>query len=162
MGPGERDVDRRAGPADADLRGLGRPHAAGHAGPAGGGGGDGERAGAAVRGVPAGDLAAPQGARAGGAGRAHARGAVAAEPVAGRSLGRGGRLAARSPSHVGRPDGPARGAPAPDRRGRLTWLTRLARLTRSASPASSTPRGSGCSGPGPTRTTWRSGSARRR
>jgi hypothetical protein len=33
---------------------------------------------------------------------------------------------------------------------------------RSASPASSTPRGSGCSRPGPTPTTWRSGSARRR
>src|SRR5690242_10537632 len=108
------DADRPGRPADPDLRRAGRPHPAGHARPAGVGGGHRQPAGRTVRRLAAGDLAAPQGARTGRSRRPDPRGPVATQPAAGRPDRRGRRLAPGPTADLGLPDGPARGAPAPD------------------------------------------------
>src|SRR4051794_10680755 len=77
--------------------------------------GDGQRAGRAVPGEPAGDLAPPEGARARRADRPQPGGAVAAEPDAGRPARRGDGVDAVPQADLGGPDGPARRAPAPER-----------------------------------------------
>src|SRR2546425_1990226 len=85
--------------------------------------GDRERAGGAVPGEPARDLAPPQGARARGTDRPQPRGSVAAEPAAGRPPRRGSGVGAVAQADVGGPDGPTRSAPAPERRAKMSDST---------------------------------------